>query len=506
MKILGFYLGRHDSNLSFYDEGLKYIKSERQFQVKHHHASLQWVEQICLDNNFVPDVIAFSDGNRNELGSCKGDQLYKEIPGFKLLGKNIPTFCLDHHYAHMLSAWPMQNTSEIEYGISIDGRGDNGRRVTIIRDPGKENPNIVYQSTEHAYCSFLNQIGRRMGLKGKHIDHAGKIMGAQAYGKIDDQFISHYAKSNIYTDLSQLFKSIEWNGVVPDKKQSFYDFEIPSFRDWLSTVHALMESLIIRLFKEHIPPNSKTVYAGGAAQNTVINNKLFKLYHNLIIPPHAYDGGLSLGCLEFVRLKFGMDKLNVSGFPFWQSDEHGGIAELPTIQKVAQLIDQGKIVGWFQGNGAIGPRALGHRSILLDPRRIDGKDLINKRIKRREHWRPYAASLLQSYSEEVFNEQLISPYMLRALEIKRVVQASIPAVVHEDGTCRPQTVNEQDHELNSYTRLLSCFSELSGMPILLNTSLNINGKPIVATKEQALQLFKSSALDALCIGNELFLK
>jgi carbamoyltransferase len=164
------------------------------------------------------------------------------------------------------------------------------------------------------------------------------------------------------------------------------------------------------------------------------------------------------------------------------------------------MLAAGKIVGWHQGQGEIGPRALGNRSILMDPRIPSGKDIINNRVKHRETFRPFGASVLESHASTYFDINYRSPYMLHVVN---VLDIGIPSVTHIDGTSRVQTVNQLH---TSFYKLLTAFYELTGCAVLLNTSLNNNGKPIASTEEDSIEFFKSSNLDAICIGNRIYKK
>jgi carbamoyltransferase len=249
------------------------------------------------------------------------------------------------------------------------------------------------------------------------------------------------------------------------------------------------------------------VLSGGCAQNTLCNEQLSQVYRSLHIPPHCYDGGISLGCLEFLRLYYGQKPFSNQGFPYWQTDEHPGEVSDGVIHQVARLLAEGKIVGWFQGHGEIGPRALGHRSILIDPRLQNAKDVLNQRVKHREHWRPYAPSVLARYAETWFDLDRPSPYMLRAVRGREGYRDQIPAVIHEDGTSRVQTVEDATAgEQSPFSRLLGSFHEQTGIPLLLNTSLNAGGSPIFSTPQQCLELFQATDLDAMCIGDTLLVK
>tara|TARA_B000000557_G_scaffold224042_1_gene193472 strand:- start:2533 stop:3087 length:555 start_codon:yes stop_codon:yes gene_type:complete len=180
-------------------------------------------------------------------------------------------------------------------------------------------------------------------------------------------------------------------------------------------------------------------------------------------------------------------------FPYCQDDYAPEEVTDKTIEQAAELLAQGKIVGWYQGHGEIGPRALGNRSILMDPTIKNGKDILNSRVKKREWWRPFGASVLKDKAADYFDIE-DSPYMLYNAKVK---QSGLDPITHVDGTCRHQTVTYESNP--TYYKLISAFEKKTGCPILLNTSLNIGGKPIAGTPEDA----DVSGLDALIIGNQI---
>lgn len=186
-------------------------------------------------------------------------------------------------------------------------------------------------------------------------------------------------------------------------------------------------------------------------------------------------------------------------FPFGQCDYVPEEPTAATIRRSVQLISEGKIVGWYQGPGEIGPRALGNRSILMDPRIPDGKDLLNQKVKHREWWRPYGASILEEYTGAYFTSDLPSPFMLYNYWFKDVQQ--FPAITHVDGSCRIQTVSKS-HRI--YYRLIDAFRKISRVPIVLNTSLNIGGKPIVSHPDDAMAILENTGMDYLVVGDRIF--
>ena len=174
------------------------------------------------------------------------------------------------------------------------------------------------------------------------------------------------------------------------------------------------------------------------------------------------------------------------------------LSDADLFDTVVDKLLSGGVIGWFQGRSEFGSRALGHRSILVDPRRKDAKDLLNKKIKRRESFRPFAPSILKEYVKEYFVQDSLVPFMEKVFEIRKEKQEKIPAVCHIDGTGRLQSVDKKISP--RYHRLISKFAEKTGVPILLNTSFNEN-EPIVNTPVEALNCFKRTKMDMLVIEN-----
>jgi carbamoyltransferase len=170
---------------------------------------------------------------------------------------------------------------------------------------------------------------------------------------------------------------------------------------------------------------------------------------------------------------------------------------LPAL--AAKLLAQGKVPGWFQGKMEFGPRALGNRSILADPRDPNMKDLVNRKIKFREEFRPFAPAILEERVSDYFEINCPSPYMLLVAQVREDKKNQIPAVTHVDGSARIQTVSHKQNPL--FYAVLKEFEKLTGCPVLLNTSFNLTGEPIVCTPQDAYQTFISSGLDYLIMGN-----
>lgn len=493
-KFIGLRLCDHDSNIT-YTNGItvKYYKSERDYQYKHHgfRDLNQWKKIIDMWNirpseitaiGIVIDCFNYPNIKTNE------EKLYEiiDIPFFKFLGFNCPIFRINHHYAHVLSVWTLNVKSDIDF--VFDGFGDDYESHTIFR----KNERIL-KCVSDEFPSFgmvLSEVGRILEMTGNELDHAGKIMAIKGYGK-DINRVQKFSFDNF--GLLRL-----WNY----DHISYISENFQEVANHIRACHQETERMFVEYFKSFTSENDVISYSGGVAQNTVINSEIRKVRPNLHIPPHCTDEGLSLGVVEFLRKYYDQKPFDTTGYPYWQSDENpGSDPSDETIIKTAEFLAQGKIVGWYQGNGEVGSRALGNRSILMDPSIKNGKDIINKKVKHREWFRPFGASILEEKTKEYFDWEGTSPYMLYVMDI--LDKKSFPAITHVDGTCRIQTVSS---DLTSYYRLISEFNDITGVPMLLNTSLNGGGKPICGTKNSAVEIFATTDIDVLVVGNEIYEK
>jgi len=237
------------------------------------------------------------------------------------------------------------------------------------------------------------------------------------------------------------------------------------------------------------------------------------------IQPASSDCGIPIGCALYGYYKL------AGGTKKWKEDKtYLGIeydndcvrsalnkyADRITVEenvgseKVAELLANDVIIGWFQGASESGPRALGNRSILMDPRKVENKDILNSRVKFREGFRPFAPAVLVEYLQQYYNLDVPCPHMLMVPPTKEDKQNLIPAVVHVDGTGRVQTVSRDDN--SRFYSLIESFRQLTGIPVILNTSFNIAGEPIVETPADAIRCFLGTQIDALVIGSYLIKK
>ncbi|MGQ0455977.1 MAG: carbamoyltransferase family protein [Hyphomicrobium sp.] len=264
--------------------------------------------------------------------------------------------------------------------------------------------------------------------------------------------------------------------------------------------------------------------AGGVGLNCVANGKLMREsgFKNIWIQPAAGDDGVAIGCAYYGRLAlqkkprehvidhafFGVDysaaEVRKTAALLRYKLETKTTESADIVADAARLLADGKTLGWFQGRSEFGPRSLGNRSILADPRKAEMKDILNKRVKHRQAFRPFAPIVLAERAPEIFEGAEESPYMLLAKRVLPEWRDRIPAIVHVDGTARVQTVRaNQNPRLHA---LLKAFEALTGVPVLINTSFNVKGEPIVETPEDALDCFTSTGLDVLVLHDMIIEK
>jgi carbamoyltransferase len=274
--------------------------------------------------------------------------------------------------------------------------------------------------------------------------------------------------------------------------------------------------------RHELAPSQRLAYTGGVALNAVANRRILteSKFKDIYIQPAAGDNGLAVGCAyygwmevlkrERVRhhgsMALGRSYPNetVAETLEARQDSVSYAATDDFIQQTAILLDEGKTVGWFQDGAEFGPRALGHRSILADPRRAEMRDFINSRIKFREDFRPFAPSVLAEDVSVYFECDYESPYMILIAPVRPEWREVIPSVVHQDNSARIQTVTASVSP--RYHELLRAFKEITGISVLLNTSFNRRGMPIVETPEQALDFFLNCDLDVLVLDNYIVQK
>lgn len=502
MKLLAVSIPQHDANVSFFDgEVVRYLKLERTRQRKRFtwDGLHDWREDVeaslGVDADAV-DAIAFTlDPSAFPAGVLARD-FAQRLPFERSLAEPLPAAACDelgvrqawlvsHHASHALSTWMLEERPA-DVRVVIDGLGD-GRPWSVYRDDRL----VAAGRIRNGSIGWgMREAGKRLGIRASHYnDIAGKLMGLQSYGRIDEGYLRVLERFGL-GQLRDLWSPRHWVA-YKGGEQAALDSQL----DWVATVHHRQGEVLVQAFRQFTRPGEIVSYSGGVAQNVLWNARLREEVPGLVIPPHASDEGLSLGSLEWLRRRHGLPPLRWPGFPYAQLDEGAPEPSGDTIDRVAHLLAGGHVVGWYQGHGEVGPRALGNRSILMDPRLPDGRDRLN-RVKRREHYRPFGASVLREHAGAIF-DGLVDDFMLYACKVR---DASFPAITHVDGTCRVQSVGDANPV---FRRLLERFHAITGCAVLANTSLNVAGRPLAGSPADAWELFRDGALDAVAIGDDL---
>jgi carbamoyltransferase len=287
-----------------------------------------------------------------------------------------------------------------------------------------------------------------------------------------------------------------------------------------ASAQRVLEDTAIHLVKKvhEMTGEENLCMAGGVAFNSVMNGRIFHEtpFKKFYVQAAAGDAGCSLGAALMIwHQKLGNPRKEVMNHaylgPKFSNEEcraaldaaglkYETLPDEELLPKLAKMISEGAIIGWFQGRMEWGPRALGGRSFLADPRRDDMREILNHKVKLREWFRPLAPSMLEEYGTEVFGKEHHDPFMITVIEVAEEYKSRVPAVVHVDGTARPQMVNKDVNP--RYWNLINEFRKLTGIPMLLNTSFNVQ-EPIVCTPQDAIGTFGNANFDALVLENNI---
>jgi carbamoyltransferase len=445
---------------------------------------------------------------------------------------------VEHHLAHLASCF-FVSPFERAALLSIDGFGDF---ISTMWAGGEGNAIEVLGQVEYPHSTGVVYTATTQFLGFPHYGDEGKVMGLAPYG--EPRFINQF-REIIRTEERGQFRlqldyfrhhaegvEMSWDQGSPVVGRIFSDEFVRAFgparapgsplgdreRDLAASLQLRLEEIAFHVLN-HLYEQTKVTdlgLAGGVAYNSVMNGKILlnTPFRRLFIQPAAGDSGTALGVcyhlynqvLKQARSEapagayYGpefnsnqlREALDQNGLEFESYDDHA------VTKRAARDIAAGLVVGWFQGRMEFGPRALGNRSIIVDPRRAEMKDILNERIKKREPFRPFAPSILEERVGDYFEQSHPAPTMLLVYQVKPERRDEIPAVTHVDGSGRLQTVSP---ELNQrYNQLNSDFDELTGVPVVLNTSFNEN-EPVVCTPQQAIDCFLKTRMDALYLGN-----
>lgn len=524
-----------------------------EFCLKEANISIEEVDAICVSrdpsvninkkikhlvkNGFQLKNLFDRLKNRSKVGSLE-EQIGKafNLDPKKLEGKiqNI-----EHHRSHLASAFYPSPFKESAI-LSIDGMGDFTSTMTA-HGRGNDMEVISEVNYPHSLGMFYTAFTQYLGFP--HYGDEYKVMGLAPYGEAKyveelGEFISYdgHLGFTLNKKMFPHFKKgvdMNWDGGSPVIGKLFSEgFEkvfgptrkkedelTQKHKDLATSVQRKCEEIIFDILKKlhEITGSENLCIAGGVAQNSVANGKILKNtgFKNLYVPCAGHDAGTAAGSALFYlngtlkEARVCPDYNPFTGYKATDSEIEKALEkENQTFEKlddqnalfdkVCDCLENGGVVGWYQGRAEFGPRALGHRSILADPRRNDVKEILNLKIKRRESFRPFAPSILKDYVDEYFEGADFVPFMEKVYPIKEEKHAIIPAVTHVDGTGRLQSVDKNIEP--KYYGLINRFRERTGVPILVNTSFNEN-EPIVNLPEEALACFLRTKMDMLVMEN-----
>lgn len=495
--------------------------------------------ELRLVSQYVPEVM-----DEEERKQAKNNPLY--------LSNSNKVVTVSHHLAHAYSAFA---ACPFDKGVVmvVDGVGNYS---SDIAEPGQltENVNPLARESESYYSFDGSRIEtlKKIWLKPvrgflsdefyfmpglgalysrvsiyifAHWNKCGEVMGLAPYGRPD-------AIKPLLEIKSDEVDVPEW-GVEFDKPflpEQERDWEAsPSMQHWKDVAWRVQDDAETLLLKRATWLRETTgaknlCMAGGVALNCVANGRIVREagFDNVWVQPAAGDDGIAIGCAYYGYLAL-LKKPRSSvmthaflGAPYSDEDARAAadkwLVRLQTTntpsknicRDTAKLLSEGHVFAWFQGRSEFGPRALGNRSILADPRKAEMKDKLNKRVKHRQAFRPFAPVVLAERANEIFEGNEESPFMLLVKRVRPEWRDKIPAIVHVDGTARVQTVRQDQNE--RLYGLLKEFDAITGVPVLLNTSLNVKGEPIVETPADALACFLGTGIDYLALHDMLIAK
>lgn len=473
--------------------------------------------------------------NRNDLGTIE-----QEIKSF--FGHCPPIKYIEHHRAHLASAF-FSSPFEESALVSIDGSGDFS---TIMIGKGKGNQIEVLESQDFPVSIGLFYTAFTQFLGFPYYGDEYKVMGLSPYGsptylealrKIiwlgkgnilewDESFFDLEGGIISYNQqmpqVSQLFKTEKFEKIFGRPRAKGESIE-QRHKDIAASIQRRTEELIFgiaeRVYK--LTGIKNISIAGGVAQNSVANGKLLQntSFQELYIPSAGHDAGIAMGAAQYeyfnnlgnerieplynANLGISFSNEKIKGVLDRMKLEYTFLEDDQLFPLLAQQISKSNVVGFFDGAAEFGPRALGSRSILADPRNPQAQALLNEKIKKRESFRPFAPSILEEFGPEYFLDYQFTPFMERVLSIREDKRILIPAVTHVDGSGRLQSVKKELRP--RYHRLILEFYKLTGIPILINTSFNEN-EPVVNIPEEAIDCYLRTDLDILVLGNYVLSK
>ena len=439
----------------------------------------------------------------------------------------------EHHLSHAASAFYL-SPFESAAVLTMDGTGEETTTM-FSRGEGVNLKPLKRIKLPHSLGQFYSAVTNFIGFD-MFAGDEWKLMGLAAYGEpvykdfFSRRVLSANGNGDFHLNIRTLDHHLAKHYQFPDELiQELGPARQPEEKidkrhmDIAASAQKVLEDVVLKLLQNlHEQTGEKNLcLAGGVAFNSVMNGRIMQEspFEKFFIQPAAGDAGCSLGAAYLVHHKVlkqpRAPQMEHAYFgPGFSSDECAAVLkaaglEFETLEedqlvaRVAKMIADGAIVGWFHGRMEFGPRALGRRSFLADPRRADMRELLNEKVKLREWFRPLAPSMLEEASFKIFGIDHRDPFMVTVISVREEMRDAIPAVVHVDGTARPQTVSRKTNP--RYWKLLREFERIAGVPVLLNTSFNIQ-EPIVCKPADAVRTFQAASFDALILEDHLVLR
>lgn len=499
------------------------------FCLKSHGVQLQDIDLIAFycSKHFLDQLLKQIFIEDAQIKTIEGVTFFQDIFRKGLNSEIDPDrLCfVEHHHAHAMSALALSGY-EKSLVITFDGRGENTSGI-VCEGEGTILKQLADISVSNSLGNFYNNVIAFLGY-GQFDEY--KVMGLAPYGNPER-----------YRGLFQTLYTLLPKGdyvIHSDKIMSLFDLGVPRrkgepftqmHKDIAASLQEAFEEIafhVIRFYQQETKLKNLCM-AGGVAHNCTLNGKILHsgMFENVFVQPAAHDAGCALGAAlyAYYQAKPMAKKSFKLEHVYWGTDIGSDSSVLSQLREwqdfiafeqlmdvggqTAELLANGYVVGWVQGRSEFGPRALGNRSILADPRPEENKERINKMIKKREDYRPFAPSILEEEVDEFFEvppNQKQLPFMIFVVNVRENKRALLGAVTHVDGTARIQTVSRKTNE--RYWNLIHSFKKLTGVPVLLNTSFNNNVEPIVDSVEDAVVCFLTTGLDYLVIGEYLIKK
>lgn len=530
MKMVNIYAG-HDTNITFCDtEKNVYHIIEVERLLKERYFRLQvddWPfsrfisdqEKIDIFNRCLEVAKQFwgFENDWDVVSTAIDGRVHENILRQVFNSKEF-VVCGDHHLMHASSTFYQSNFQEALI-ISYDGGGNDGFFNIYQGDQdGIKFLEKIESDFGGGYLLLSSNVEEVAKSSSHVLSLAGKLMGLSAYGKPNITQIHHFVQFYLdrkYKDFSESLGGIlknshhPWPSVLNNyiySGQEGYDFAATSQLAY----EACFLNIFNRLLRQYNPKN--VCITGGGALNVLLNQRIKNYYDiNLFIPPNPNDCGLSLGATFLLNKPKNKIDITYKGLPILDIDRFDSLLtgrnhEKCSFEKLSHLLKQGKIIGIIRGDSEVGPRALGNRSIICDPSYKDMKDILNAKVKFREWYRPFAPFCKLEDASKYFESKDFSnfEFMSYAPKVKEQYKEILPSITHVDGTARLQCVTYESHQF--MYELLTEFAKLSDTAVLLNTSFNIRGNPILSTIEDALYVLDNTQLDCVVVQDTLVYK